>query len=154
MLCEPERIGGPFEHRARVVIQPADQARLDMILDAGASQVSAQRLEMLPRFGIERLEQQRGAGDDALHVRILAVENAQRIAVQAPLAVLIELPLRERRNRRSAARDRRRATAGVPSEFTSSLMRVNPSRRSSRADNRIISASMSGPSKPNASASI
>ena len=55
-----ERIGGPFEHRARVVIQPAHQSRLDIILDAGASQVGAQRLEVLPRFGIEGLEQYAG----------------------------------------------------------------------------------------------
>ena len=51
------------------------------------------RLEMRLRFGIERLEQERRAGNDALHVRVLAVEDAQRIAVQAPLAVLIELRL-------------------------------------------------------------
>ena len=39
---------------------------------------------------IQRIEQQRRAGDDALHVRILAVEYPQRIAPQPPLAVLIE----------------------------------------------------------------
>src|SRR6202035_4876939 len=36
------------------------------------------------------VEQQRRPGDEALHVRILAVEDAQRIAVQAPLAILIQ----------------------------------------------------------------
>jgi hypothetical protein len=52
--------------------------------------MSAQGVEMLPRLGVERIEQQRCTGNDALHIRILAVEYAQRVAGQAPLAVVIQ----------------------------------------------------------------
>src|SRR6202044_3979988 len=85
-----ERVGGPLENSAGVVIEPADQMRLDMMLDAGAAQLRAQRLEMCPRLRIQGIEHQRGTGHYALHVRILAVEYSQRIALQPPLAVLIE----------------------------------------------------------------
>src|SRR5579859_1057545 len=85
-----ESIRGPLEDRARVVIEPAHQMGLGMILDAGALEVRAQGLEMRLRFRIQRVEQQRRPGDDPLHVRVLAVEDAQRIAVQAPPAILIQ----------------------------------------------------------------
>ncbi len=48
------------------------------------------RLEMRARLRVQGIEQQRRAGDDALHVRILAVEYPQRIAPEPALAVLIE----------------------------------------------------------------
>src|ERR1700722_13096995 len=86
----PECVRRPLENRAGVVVEPAHQMRFDMILDAGAAQLRAQRLEVRARLRIEEIEQPRRSGDDALHVRILAVEYAQRIALQPTLAVLIE----------------------------------------------------------------
>ena len=50
----------------------------------------AQRLEMRLRLGVQRPEHGRRAGDQPLHLGVLAVENAQRVAVQAPPAVLVE----------------------------------------------------------------
>ena len=46
---------------------------------------------MRTRLGVEVLGEQRRAADQLLHVRILAVEHAQRIADQAAPAVVIEL---------------------------------------------------------------
>ena len=46
---------------------------------------------MLARLLVEVLGQHRRAGDDVLQLRILAVENAQRIAFEAPQAVRVEL---------------------------------------------------------------
>src|SRR5260370_5893050 len=85
-----ERIRRPLENRSGVAVESADQVRFNIILDAGAAQVSAQRLEMNPRLRIQGIEQQRRSGDDALHVRILAVEYSQRIALEPPFAVLVE----------------------------------------------------------------
>src|SRR5580692_6606607 len=50
----------------------------------------AEALEMSPRLRVERLEQRGRPCDQALHVRILAVENSQRISREAPLAILVE----------------------------------------------------------------
>src|SRR3984957_6408098 len=85
-----ERVRGPLENGAGVVVEPAHQMRFDMILDAGAAQLSAYGLEMRPRLRIEGVEQQRRSGDEALHVRILAFEYSQRIAPEPPFAVLIQ----------------------------------------------------------------
>src|SRR5690606_13104009 len=51
----------------------------------------AQRLEMAARFLVQVLGQPWRALDERLHLRILAVEDAQRIAFEAPAAVGIEL---------------------------------------------------------------
>jgi hypothetical protein len=88
-----QRVGGPLEYGAGVVIESANQVRLDMILDAGAAQVRTQRLEMRPRLRIQRIEQSRGAGDDALHGWVLAVEYPQRVALEPPPAVFVERSL-------------------------------------------------------------
>ena len=50
----------------------------------------AKCVEVLARLRIEVIGQQRRARDDCLHLRILAVENAQRIAFETPLAVGVE----------------------------------------------------------------
>ncbi len=47
---------------------------------------------MLLRFLIEVITQARRRFDQGLHVRVLAVEDAQRIALQAPQAVLVQAP--------------------------------------------------------------
>ena len=134
--------------------QSAHQMRLHMILDAGAAQLGAQRIEMLARLRIQRIEQQRRTRDDPLHVRILAVENPQRIAGQAPLAVLIQgCRMAAEIGRQLLAIDRARCRRAERVHHQLHAASI-PAAAASRADNRIISASTSGPSKPKASASI
>ena len=48
---------------------------------------------MLARLDVQVLDEQRRAADELLHVGVLAVEHAQRIAGEAPPAVGIELRL-------------------------------------------------------------
>eukprot|EP01035_Chromulina_nebulosa_P016638 gene16638-22072_t len=50
-----------------------------------------QPLEVRERFGTEKVDQLRCRLDHVLHCRILGVENAQRVAVQAALAIFVEL---------------------------------------------------------------
>ena len=45
---------------------------------------------MVPGLGVERIGKQRRGGDELAHVGILAVENTQRVALEAPLAVFVE----------------------------------------------------------------
>src|SRR5258708_121093 len=115
-----ERVRRPLENRSGVVVESADQVRLDIILDAGAAQVRAQGLEMSPRLCIQGIEQQRRPGDDALHVRILAVEYSQRIALQPPFAIFVERGL-------------------VPAEIAGELFAIcrARSRRSQRIDQEL-----------------
>src|SRR5216684_351352 len=115
-----ERIRRPLENGPGVVVESADQVRLDIILDAGAAQVGAQSLEMSPRLRIQGIEQQRRPGNDALRVRILAVEYSQRIALQPPFAVLVERGL-------------------VPAEISGKLLAIRRARsgRSQRIDQEL-----------------
>ena len=88
-----QRIRGPFEYGSRVIVEPADQMRLDMILDARALEVRAQGLEVFLRFRVQGIEQPRGAGHEVLHLRILAVQDSQWIACEPPPAVGVQFRL-------------------------------------------------------------
>ena len=83
----------PLENGVRVVVEPAHQARVEHVADAHGVEMPAQPLEVLARLLVEVLGQHRRAGDHVLQLRILAVENAQRIAFEAPQAVGIEARL-------------------------------------------------------------
>jgi hypothetical protein len=48
---------------------------------------------MRQRLGAEMIDQFRRAEDERLQRRVLAVENAQRVAMQAPLGVFVEQSL-------------------------------------------------------------
>ena len=73
-----------------VIIEPAHQSRIDDVLDTDSIEVPADTVEMRARLLIEIIGQQRRTGNDVLQLGILAVENAQRIAFEAPQTVCIQ----------------------------------------------------------------
>src|SRR5690606_12795592 len=94
LRAEPVR--DPLEYRPRVVIEPAHEPRLDLELDAGIAEQRLQPFEMLPRPVVEIFGDDRRILDEFLHFLILAIENAHRIALEAPAAVRVELLLASR----------------------------------------------------------
>src|SRR6185369_2201842 len=88
--------GQPLENGVRIVVEPAHQARIEHVLDADRIEMPAQPGEMLTRLFVQVLREYWRAGDHVLQLRILAVENAQRIAFEAPQAVGVELRLMAR----------------------------------------------------------
>ena len=60
------------------------------VVDPDGPDRRAQRIEMRTRLGIEMLGEHRRSRDDLAHLRILAVENAQRIAVEPASAVGVQ----------------------------------------------------------------
>jgi hypothetical protein len=85
-----EAIGDPLENRQVVVVEAAHQARVDREGLAGVAQHLLHALEMRQRLGAQVIDQLRRAENQFLQRRVLAVEDAQRVAVQAPPAVLVE----------------------------------------------------------------
>src|SRR5207248_6271298 len=83
----------PLEHRTVVVIEPAHQARIDLVAHTHGAQPVAQRVEVRARFGIQVLAEERRARDDLLHLGVLAVEHPQRVDGEAPAAVGVEARL-------------------------------------------------------------
>src|SRR5690606_14123312 len=88
LRAEPVR--DPLEDRARVVIEPAHEPRVDLVLDPGVLEQPPQPLEVLARPLVEVLGDDRRVPDEFLHLGVLAVEDAQRIALEPAAAVLVE----------------------------------------------------------------
>ena len=147
-------IGDPFEHGQVVVVEPAHQARIDARMNARILENGLHAFEMLERV-LAQIVHQLGRGlDQRLHVRILGVEDAQRIAVQATLRIGIQL-----RRMLLEVSDQRGAMllafldAAERIDFETYAFQAHRSSHS-RAVIRICSASMSGPAKPRASTPI
>ncbi len=85
-----EAIGHPLEDGQVVVVETAHQSRIDAIAEPGGIEHGADGGEMAERLGAEEVHQPRRAVGDRLHRRVLAVEDAQRIAVQAAPRILVE----------------------------------------------------------------
>ena len=85
-----ETIGNPLEHRAIVVIETANEPRIDRERNAGIGKQSLHAFEVLLRSGLQAIDEARCARDDVLQRRILAVQNPQRIGREPPLRVRIE----------------------------------------------------------------
>src|SRR5690606_19463217 len=85
-----EPIRDPLEDRPRVVVEPADEARIDLERNAGIAQQPLETLEVVARPLVEILAHDRRAGDEFRHVRVLAVEDPQRIALEPPQAVRVQ----------------------------------------------------------------
>ncbi len=96
LRAEPVR--HPLEHGEVVVVEAAHEARVDAVLEPGGVEDAPHRAEVRERVGAEEIDQPRRAFDHRLQRRVLAVEDAQRIAVQSPPRVLVE------RSRRAARR--------------------------------------------------
>src|SRR5579863_162911 len=86
-------VGDPLEDRAAVVVQAADQPRVDAIADTDRVERGAERSEVLARLRIQMIGEERRARNDRAHFGILAVQDAQRIAVEAPPAVAVQRAL-------------------------------------------------------------
>ncbi len=86
-----ELVGDPLEYRAAVIVQPAHQLRIDLIGDADGIESRLESFEMSARLLVEEIGERRRIRQQRLGLRILAVEDAQRVGRQAPLAVFVEL---------------------------------------------------------------
>ncbi len=99
-----ELVGDPLEYRAAVIVQPAHQLRIDLIGDPDGIESRLESFEMSARLLVEEIGKRRRIRQQRLGLRILAVEDAQRVGRQAPLAVFVELveTLLQVRNQRVA----------------------------------------------------
>ena len=79
-----------------VVVQSAHQGRIDLEGDAGGRKPVFHRREEIPARLVEVIGERRGAGVDRLVALVLAVEDAQRIALQ-PVPRLLGKPRDVRR---------------------------------------------------------
>ena len=109
-------VGDPLEHREVVVVHAAHQARVDAVGSSPTASSTARTAskcasELAPRKSISfgaRLDQR-------LHRRVLGVQDAQRVAVQAAARVVVEpigVLLRSARPARRGAPRARRAGPG------------------------------------------
>jgi hypothetical protein len=138
-------VGDPLEHGQVVVVEAAHQARVDAIRHAGFLEQRLHPGEMLQRGLAEEIHQLRRPSTSSCMCGILAVEDAQRIGMQAALGVGIE-----RLAMALEIGDQLGAVATallgiLPRELISSRMPVSASSSHSRAHITICSASTSGP---------
>jgi hypothetical protein len=85
-----QAVGDPFEDGERVVVHAAHQAVVDAVGLAGGVQRLADTVEVLER-GLAQVVHQLGRGfHQALHGRVLGVQDAQRVAVQAALRLGVQ----------------------------------------------------------------
>lgn len=83
-------VGHPFEHGQIVIIETAHETRVDRERNVVRLQNALQAFEVRARFFAEKIDQLRRVLRDFLHRRILRVEHAQRVRVQAALCLLVE----------------------------------------------------------------
>ena len=79
-----------LEHRPRVIIEPAHEVIVYVELEAGARQERRHRLEVRPAVRVEVIAHRRRGARDLAAGRVLAVEHAEHVPVEARLAVLAE----------------------------------------------------------------
>ena len=147
-----EPVADPLEHGAIVVVETADEPGIDLECDAGVGEQRLQAGEVRARPLAQAIDELRRAGNQRLQRGILAVEDPERVRVQAAPRIRVEigLVLREVGDERAAMLE---PLARVADRVQ---MSARPSRSSafhSRASMTICSASTSGPAKPSASAS-
>src|SRR5207247_6251584 len=82
-----------LEDGARVVVEPAHEARCNFVPDAQPRQRALHRLEVLGALGTEGIQHARRSGDHGRAGGNLAIQDSQRIRREALLAVAAELPL-------------------------------------------------------------
>ncbi len=85
-----EAVGDELEHREVVVVQAAHQARVDGVGDAVGVQDGAQAIEVGERLLAEEIHEPGRRIHHGLHRGVLGVQDAQRVGMQAALAVLVE----------------------------------------------------------------
>ena len=85
-----EPVGGEFEYREVVVVHTPNQSRIDGIGNAIGIEDGFQGIEVCQRAFAQIIQRPRCRLKHRLHGRILAVKNAQRVAVQAAPGVFIK----------------------------------------------------------------
>ena len=109
-------VGYPFEYGLVVIVQAAHQPGIDHVALPRRIQQLAQPREVVLRFRVQVIRQRRRAVQQRLGLRVLAVEDTQRVALQAPLAVFIQFfPARLQigHQRRAIGLARRAAANGI-----------------------------------------
>ena len=86
----PELVRDPLEHRARVVVEAAHEPRIQLKRDADVREQLLHALEVRARLRVEIAVEQRRGVDQRAHLRVLAVEDPEWIALETPHAVLVE----------------------------------------------------------------
>src|SRR3989454_3788918 len=88
-----EAIGNPLEYGSVVVVEAANEPGIYLEGDVGFLEQRLKLEEMLSRLRlrVEMIVELRRPGNDRLHLGVLAVENSQRIGVDATLRALVEL---------------------------------------------------------------
>ena len=89
----PELVALELEHRARVVVEPAHQRRVDLVLDAGLVEQRAHLGEVLGVLGVEAVEQRGRLRHHRAGARVVGVERAQRVEVEPRADVVGQLAL-------------------------------------------------------------
>ena len=86
-VLRAQRAAGDLKRRARVVVEPADQTRSDLVGNPALLELRKHAVEVLPALGTQMVEDARELGDDGLVGFHLAVKHAQRVRLRAALAV-------------------------------------------------------------------
>src|SRR5690606_19643611 len=86
-----EAVGDELEGGVAIVVEAADQRRRTLPGDARRLKPLADLAEIVLRFARKVVVDLRRIGHERLVARVLAVEDAQRIAVEAVLAVLRQI---------------------------------------------------------------
>ena len=89
----PELIGDEFKDREVVVIHAPDQARVQPVSHPVGPQHRLHGLKVSHRVAAQKINQSRCGIDQVLHLRVFAVQNPQRIGMQPPERIFVQLGL-------------------------------------------------------------
>ena len=85
-----ELVGNPLENRVVVIVQAANKARIDLVLDPRGAHEFLKAIEERAAFVAEEIKKLGRRFNERLHIRILRVENTKRIRVEAALGVVVK----------------------------------------------------------------
>ena len=83
-----ERVARELEHRARVVVEPAHERRVDLVRDVDGVEQRADGREVVAVVGVEPVEQSRRVRHHRARPGVVGVEGAQRVQLD-PLAHVV-----------------------------------------------------------------
>ncbi len=109
-----QRAAGNLKRRPRVVVEPAHQARRNLIGKAARLKFARDAVEMLAALGVEVVDDLGQLLDDRLVRFHFAIEHAQRVGVRAALAIRAHRGLHVLKRLRAKLPDTPRGTWGSP----------------------------------------
>src|SRR4029077_8421805 len=112
--------GHELERRMRVVVEPTHEPRVHPVIDTETAEPGADLIEEIARFSVEVIGKGRRIARHPLIRFLLRIEDTQRVAFEAPPAVLRQFgdPSREIGNERLAVGGAaRRVAQGVELEL-------------------------------------